>query len=174
MIAPTTAIASRALVSDISGVCSSGETRRITSNPMNAASIKTYKLANKSNFIGSGSLRLHNKRRQSQILADPRVHDFAVSRQQRLPVNLICLIELQVSVLHQIQQKCREVASIHLARVIRNSGRQIELPDNRYAMFHDGFAAARQFAISATLRGKIHNPVSSPHPYHHLFRDQNW
>ena len=41
MIAPTTAIASRALVSDISGVCSSGETRRITSKPMNAASMKT-------------------------------------------------------------------------------------------------------------------------------------
>src|ERR1035438_743827 len=39
-IAPTTAIASKALVSDINGVCSSGETRRITSNPMNPASTK--------------------------------------------------------------------------------------------------------------------------------------
>mgnify|MGYP003693532927 CR=1 FL=1 len=36
-IAPTTAMASRALVSDISGVCSSGDTRRITSKPMKAA-----------------------------------------------------------------------------------------------------------------------------------------
>src|SRR5208283_4691139 len=42
-IAPTTAIASRALVSDISGVWSSGETRRITSNPMNPASTKINK-----------------------------------------------------------------------------------------------------------------------------------
>src|SRR5215470_2773433 len=41
MMAPTTAIASSALVKDISGVCSNGETRRITSNPMNAASMKT-------------------------------------------------------------------------------------------------------------------------------------
>src|SRR5262249_16082534 len=41
MIAPTTAMASSALVSDISGVCSSGETRRMTSNPMKAANIKT-------------------------------------------------------------------------------------------------------------------------------------
>src|SRR5262249_54055802 len=41
MIAPPTAIESKALVSDISGVCSSGETRRITSNPINAASRKT-------------------------------------------------------------------------------------------------------------------------------------
>jgi hypothetical protein len=39
-MAPTTAIASRALVKDIKGVCSRGETRRITSNPMNPASMK--------------------------------------------------------------------------------------------------------------------------------------
>src|SRR5580692_5855669 len=41
IIAPTTAIASSAFVNDISGVCSSGVMRRITSNPMNAASMKT-------------------------------------------------------------------------------------------------------------------------------------
>src|SRR6202023_4411272 len=41
MMAPTTAMASRALVSDISGVWSKGETWRMTSNPMNAASMKT-------------------------------------------------------------------------------------------------------------------------------------
>ena len=50
MMAPTTAMASSALVSDISGVCSSGETRRITSNPMNAASMKTYRLVIRSAF----------------------------------------------------------------------------------------------------------------------------
>ena len=41
MIEPTTAIAEMALVSDISGVCSSRETFRITSKPMNVASMKT-------------------------------------------------------------------------------------------------------------------------------------
>ena len=41
MIAPTTAIAEIALVSDISGVCSSGDTRRMTSRPRNVASRKT-------------------------------------------------------------------------------------------------------------------------------------
>src|SRR5882672_3327070 len=40
-IAPTTAIASSALVRDISGVCRSGETRRMTSRPTNAARRKT-------------------------------------------------------------------------------------------------------------------------------------
>src|SRR6202044_1654210 len=50
-IAPTTAIASNAFVNDISGVWSRGDTRRITSNPMKAASMKTYRSVIKSNFI---------------------------------------------------------------------------------------------------------------------------
>src|SRR5260370_36121017 len=40
-MAPTTAMASSAFVNAIKGVCRSGETRRMTSNPMNAASMKT-------------------------------------------------------------------------------------------------------------------------------------
>src|SRR5579875_4125469 len=43
MMAATTTIASRALVKAIRGVCSSGETRRMTSNPRNPASTKTYR-----------------------------------------------------------------------------------------------------------------------------------
>src|SRR6202795_1046857 len=51
MIAPTTAMASNAFVRDISGVCSSGETRRITSKPINAASRNTYKPVTRSSCI---------------------------------------------------------------------------------------------------------------------------
>ncbi len=40
-IAPTTQMADIALVSDISGVCSSGDTLRITSSPTKVASMKT-------------------------------------------------------------------------------------------------------------------------------------
>ena len=43
MIEPTTAMAEMALVSDISGVCNSRETRKITPSPMNVASINTNK-----------------------------------------------------------------------------------------------------------------------------------
>src|SRR5258708_431408 len=53
MIAPPTAMASRGLVSDINGVCSSGDTRRITSNPMKAANMKTYRPVIRSSFIFS-------------------------------------------------------------------------------------------------------------------------
>ena len=50
-MAPTTAIAEMALVSDISGVCSSRDTRRMTSRPMNVASISTNNPSRKSNCI---------------------------------------------------------------------------------------------------------------------------
>jgi hypothetical protein len=42
-MAPTTVMAEIALVSDISGVCSSGDTPRMSWKPRNAASMKTHK-----------------------------------------------------------------------------------------------------------------------------------
>ncbi len=47
-IEPTTAIAEMALVSDISGVWSSGETRRMISRPRNVASMKMYRPTSRS------------------------------------------------------------------------------------------------------------------------------
>src|SRR5712671_1963039 len=43
-IAPTTAMAEIAFVSDIKGVCSRRETRRMTSSPTNVASMKTKRV----------------------------------------------------------------------------------------------------------------------------------
>ena len=50
MIDPTTAMAEIALVNDIRGVCSSRETLRITSSPVNVANISTYNSVRKSAF----------------------------------------------------------------------------------------------------------------------------
>ena len=50
---PTIAIAEIALVSDISGVCRSRETPRITSSPTNVASTNTNNIAQKRNSIPS-------------------------------------------------------------------------------------------------------------------------
>src|SRR5438067_2315376 len=50
-MAPTTAMAEMALVSDISGVCSSRDTRRITIRPIKVDSIKTKRPFRKSNCI---------------------------------------------------------------------------------------------------------------------------
>jgi len=87
-------MASSALVSDISGVCRSGETRRITANPMNAASMHTYKLDNKSSFTASRSL----PRRQGEELAHAGVYNFAAMRQQRLAVDFVRFVNLCLSV----------------------------------------------------------------------------
>src|SRR6267378_2133588 len=62
MMAPTTAMASSALVKDIKGVCRSGETRRMTSNPINAASMNTYKLVSRSSFMISSPPSLQTAR----------------------------------------------------------------------------------------------------------------
>ena len=53
MIDPTTAMAEIALVNDISGVCSSRETLRITSNPVNVANANTNSRAMLSGLAAS-------------------------------------------------------------------------------------------------------------------------
>src|SRR5258708_37232690 len=103
IIAPTTAMASKALVKDISGVCSNGETRRITSKPMNAASINTYRLESRSSFTASRSLGFRGQRRQTDKFADPGVDNFAAAGQKSFPVNFVSFIDLQLSVFHQVQ-----------------------------------------------------------------------
>ena len=50
MMAPTTAMDEIALVSDISGVCSSRDTFWMTSNPRNVDSMKTKSMDHRSRF----------------------------------------------------------------------------------------------------------------------------
>ena len=66
MTDPTTAIAEIALVSDISGVCSSRETFRITSSPVNVANINTYSNVKKSAFgaVAGGAVAKSKRLRQ--------------------------------------------------------------------------------------------------------------
>jgi len=125
-MAPTTAIASKALVSDISGVCSSGETRRITSNPMKPASTKIKSALIKVEVLFIFPLSLSDllaverrasrpasvgiptdgrdarrstvtsPERQSQQLANPRLHDLTAAGQQSLANNLIFEVQIQL------------------------------------------------------------------------------
>src|SRR5437763_601955 len=62
-MAPSTAMASSAFVSDISGVCSSGEIRRMTSKPINAASMK----------MNSASIRFDPKLPPTNYRPSPRL-----------------------------------------------------------------------------------------------------
>src|SRR4051794_37457042 len=100
-IAPTTEMAEIALVSDISGVCSSGETRRTSSKPRNPASMKTNS-ADSSKCIALISFRLHG--RLPRQVAHTRVHDLAAVRDQRLPCDLIRGVDGQGAVADQVLQ----------------------------------------------------------------------
>ena len=55
----------------------------ITSNPMNAASMNTYRLVIRSIVIAFASLLLGHQRRQREEFAHPGVDHFAALRQQR-------------------------------------------------------------------------------------------
>ena len=127
MIAPTTAIASRALVSDISGVCSSGDTRRITSKPMNAASMKTYRLVIRVDaFISSASSVMaaiagsaKNSRTRAFTISPPRVSE-------RVADDLVVQVQVELSVLHEVKRGRRDVLRVHLAGVIRHRAGQVD------------------------------------------------
>ena len=135
-IAPTTAIASSAFVSDISGVCSNGETRRITSKPMNPAStkIKSALIRVELLFIVL-SLRIRSKssleimvRSAHSIglcvipvsyfasagsLRNSRTRacdNLATVRQQRLAHNVVFEIQIHFLILDQMRKKRSDVA----------------------------------------------------------------
>src|SRR5262252_9338531 len=84
-IAPTTEIAEIALVSDINGVCSKGDTLRITSSPTNVASMNTYRPSSRLTDI------LH-----PYGFADARVNHFTLPRHQRLANDFVFAVEGQL------------------------------------------------------------------------------
>src|SRR6202047_5387676 len=101
-MAPTTAMASSAFVNDMSGVCRRGEMRRITSNPMKAASMKTYRSVIKSNFIYSITSRLRDERGQFVKLANSWIDNLTLPGYQRAANNFIFEMQPQLSFLNQM------------------------------------------------------------------------
>src|SRR5215471_5574241 len=158
-IAPTTEIAEIALVSDINGVCSNGDTLRMTSNPTNVASMKTYRPISRLDGI-------HH-------LLHARMHNLPAVRHQRLAHDFVLAIQHQLAVLDQVPQKRRDILGIHLAGVIRNRGRQIERSDYPHTVPLHGLSGTRQLAVAAALRGDIDNHRAWRHARRHFARDQN-
>src|SRR5579864_9490161 len=102
-IAPTTEMAEIALVSDISGVCRSGDTLRTNSRPSGTAKTSTYRLTSISVvifFLWSLFSGLRFNAHTQQRL-HPRVHNFAISRHQRFARDLIAEIDVQRAFLGQ-------------------------------------------------------------------------
>ena len=134
MIAPTTAMAEMALVSDISGVCSSRDTRRITPRPMNVASTKTKSWHQKSAAGAAAAASVGGHARLlGERLAGPRVPDLALVGDERALLDVVVQVELEGAVLGERLQEGGEVAREEQARVERHRGRQVERRHDRDA-----------------------------------------
>src|SRR5215469_3704550 len=110
-IAPTTEIADIALVRDISGVCSRGETLRMTSRPMKVASMKTNNPNSRLLAMILLSAVLDRLQfGQSEQLAHLRVHHVAAVRDHRLADDLVLAVERQIAFLvDEVLQKRRDI-----------------------------------------------------------------
>src|ERR1700682_2405478 len=116
-MAPTTAMASSALVSDINGVCKSGETRRMTSKPMKPANMKRKGWsADPSSFLFF-LLDLRCKRCERKEFTHSGIDNFSPLRQQRVSDDFILPVELYLPILHEVQKKRRYVPCVQLAGV---------------------------------------------------------
>src|SRR6185312_11620734 len=171
MIAATTTMASRALVRDMRGVCRSGETRLISSNPTNPASIKTYRLEMKSAGTFPPLARLlRYQRGQPQAFPHACIYQFPALRQQRIPNNVVALRRTYLPILDQILEKRCQVLGIHLAGMIRRAAGQIDGPQNCHTVRLNSLSRLRQFTVSAALRRQIQDDRSRRHALDHRFR----
>src|SRR5687768_11673061 len=113
-MAPTTAIAEIAFVSDISGVWSSRETRRMTPSPMKVASTKTYTFGHRSTSVPP-----------RQRLARARVPDLAVVRDDRTRLNVVGEIEPELFLVRERLDEGCEVPREQEARMEGQRRREV-------------------------------------------------
>src|SRR5512143_371038 len=148
-IEPTTAMAEIALVSDISGVWSSGETRRMISRPRNVARTKTYRLSAISGFM-----------RPSLLSCAGGEEHLAPMRHQGPPDDLVVAVDAELPVFPERQDEGGQVPRVQGARVPRHLRRQVDGAADRDAPLRDGLARPRQRAVAAPLGGHVddHRP----------------
>src|SRR5215472_5810797 len=108
MMAAMTTMASSALVNDISGVWSKGETRLMSSSPRNAARMNTNRLDMKSAGIHS-SLRFSGQRRKFVNFAKAGVHDFAALCDQCFAHDFVLWVDRELALFHHVQKKSSDV-----------------------------------------------------------------
>src|SRR5208283_2537375 len=126
--------------SDISGVCSRGETLRITSRPTKVASIKTYSPSSRSECM----CRSHG-------FQHARVHYLALMGDQRFAHDFVFAVERQPAVFHQMGEERCNIPRVHLAGVIRNGGGQVDWADDLDPVPLHRLAGRGEFAIAAAL-----------------------
>src|SRR5512143_3121703 len=156
-IEPTTAMAEIALVSDISGVWSSGETRRMISRPRKVARTKTYRLSRISGFM-----------RPSLLSCAGGAEHLAPVRHQGPADDLVIEVDAELPVLPEGQHEGGEVPRVQRARVPRHLRGQVEGAADRDAPLGDGLARPGQLAVAASLGGRVDDHRARLHRPDHL------
>src|SRR2546428_12069406 len=90
----------------------------------------------------------------------------------RVADDLVLEIEPQLSVLHDVPQKCREILRVHLARVPRQRAREVERAENRDAVAHDLGAGLGQLAVATRLSSEVNDDGARLHSLHRRGRDE--
>src|SRR6185437_2639192 len=176
MMAATTTMASRAFVSDISGVCSSGETRLINSKPTKPARMNTKRFEMKSAgtpLLLLGRLLVIGQSRHSEKFADACVDHLAAACDQRAADDFVIGVEAWFAFLYKVRKKGHHVPRIQLAGVVRDAAAHVYPADDRDTTGNVLLADPGEFAISTALGGETHDYRTRCHACHHLACDED-
>src|SRR5687767_8018146 len=129
-----------AFVSDISGVWSSRDTRRMTPSPMKVASTKTYTFGQRSTSAPS-----------RQRFARARVPDLAVVRDERARLDVVVEVEPELLLVRERLDERRQVAGEEEARMEGQRRGQVERGQDRHPARLHRLARFRQLAVAAAV-----------------------
>src|SRR5216683_1207586 len=102
------------------------------------------------------------------------MNHFSSLRQQRALYDVILQVELKLSVLHKQIEESRDVARVHLTRVIGNSRCEVEIADDRNAVSDDFLTSLRELAIPSALGGQVDNHRTRRHALDHFRSHEHW
>src|SRR6184192_777177 len=164
-IAPTRMMPWIAFVPDISGVCRMVGTLEITSMPTKMASTKKV-----SSFSSSELMASSAGRRQQLLRA--LAHDLSRVRDARALRDLVLEVEVDRSVLDQMQQQVGDVARVQLARMQRHRRGHVAPAHDHDAVHIDVRAGLGELHVATRLGGEVDDDRPGPHALDHVRRHQ--
>src|ERR1700722_5274130 len=126
-----------------------------------------------SNHQDDNSLSNTRQGRHLEKFADAGVYHFSAVGDHGLANNFILQVQLQLTLLHHVEQERGDVAGVHLAGVVRNAGGQVDGADDGDSVDHHCFSGARQFAVAAALGGEVDDDRTGGHTLHHVGGNQH-
>src|SRR6202167_6572142 len=92
---------------------------------------------------------------------------------QRAANDFVLKVQPQLAVLHQMQKKRAEVASVELAGMVRHAPGDVDPADDADAVLDHHFTGLSEFAVSAALGSQINYHGARRHARHHFPGDQH-